>query len=114
MNDRYTMTGAAAQGFTGQIQAATAGYPDSKPPQPTRLDTTADHFGKMQAGFSDINARIGRLADRLAGPTPEPVEKSGAAVGGPSCTAHRMELIIEDFGATLRRMDSLVTRLEAL
>ena len=110
---KLNIAGAATQ-YMGQVQSATVGYQDSKPSQPSRLECAADHLGKMQAGFADINLRIGRLADRLTGSVPEAVEKTGQINGGPSCTAHRFELMIEDFGATLRRMDSLVTRLEGL
>lgn len=112
MYDKQYVGGAAAG--MGSLQGAAIGYQDAKPSQPTRLETCADHLGKMQQGFADMNGRLERIANRLAGAIPEPVEKSGNLTGGPTCTAHRFEITVEDFGAALRRMDSLVTRIEAL
>jgi hypothetical protein len=106
----------AAAGFTGQISAGSAlggiAYQD-KPAQPTRLDTAADHLTKIYQGFADMNGRLERIANRLGGSVPEPVEKVGASMN-PTCTSMRFEALVEDMGAQLRRMDTLVTRLDAL
>lgn len=105
--------GAVAGGvaYGGSIQ----GYPDAKPEQPKRLESSADQLMKMSSAFGDINSRLERLANRLAGAVvPEAAEKTGNITGGPTCTAHRFELSVDDFGNLLRRMDSYITRIEAL
>lgn len=107
--DHRAVAGGVAYG--GSIQ----GYPpEARPKQPTRLETCADHLGKMSNGFAEMNSRLERLANRLAGAVPEADGTTGQIAGAPTSTAHRLESTMEDFGAILRRMDSVVTRIETL
>jgi hypothetical protein len=99
----------------GQAQAGSAlgRLVDAPPARNQRLDGPAIHLEEMTKGLAELNGRLARVADRLGGTVPEPVEKDGDRVSV-SCVAGRYERIADTYSTQIRKLFSTIERLEAM
>lgn len=96
-------------------QSQQSAYPNSPPRDVPRLAGAADRLEKCCEAASHLAMRLGNAADRIGGSVPEAVGREANAVAGsPQNSAARLERAIEDLEATLRRIDQVTQRLEAL
>lgn len=95
-----------------QAQAGTGRLSDA-PVRNQRLDGPAIHLEEMTKGLAELHVRLARVADRLGGPTPEPVEKEGNGLSA-GCVAGRYERISETYSALIRKLFNTAERLEQL
>lgn len=105
-----------AQAQAGQAYGGTLGalptLGDAPKPMP-RLDGPANHLEEMTKGLAELNMRLARVADRLGGSTPEPVEKEGNGISA-GCVAGRYERISDTYSTLIRKLFSTAERLEQL
>lgn len=106
---QYNVAQAGQQAYGGTI-GATLG--DAPKPMP-RLDGPANHLEEMTKGLAELNVRLARVADRLGGSTPEPVEKEGNGLSA-GCVAGRYERISDTYSALIRKLFNTTERLESL
>ena len=86
---------------------------DALPARNQRFDGPATHLEEMTKGLAELNGRLARVADRLGGTVPEPVEKDADRVSI-SCVAGRYERIADTYSAQIRKLFNTIERLEQL
>lgn len=99
---------------TGIGIASSAAYQSQDAKPAPRLDGPAAHLEEMTKGLTEYSVRLARVADRLLGSTPEPVEKEGGGMVRASCVASRYESIADTYASILRKLGNVVERLESV
>lgn len=101
---------------SGSIGQATPAYdmPNKVlPPQPTIFSRCAAKLEAQVAHVTGLVERASRVADRLGGPIPQPVDDKKIGGNGGHIAA-QMEISMELFDGALRRFEQTLERLEAL
>lgn len=100
-------------GLTSNFTIASTQNDSLAPPQPTRFESCINQMEQQLAALSALTGRLNLSLDRLGGPIPEDAGKPA----NPRSTgnlAARLECNVEDFEGLLRRVETLVTRIEHL
>jgi hypothetical protein len=122
MKDNYPYQGQQpalnpyAQQQALQQQQALAGGIQSvmnAPPVTTRFSVCAGHLEGQLSTLIELINRANRIADRLGGAVPQPVNENAAKRDG-SCVAAILEASLNDFEAQCNRLHGIIERLEAL